>query len=168
MPVISARQMLDWLDGRNGSSFANLTWNGTTLSASPSRSPLAPTVSRCMIPAQAAIGPLTGVTRNGTPVGYTLQSVKGVTYATVVATAGNYQVQYSVDTTPPAITSVTATPGTTSATISWTTSEPSTTQVNFGGSAAALNLVATCTGLQHVPLRGSQRPHRVDAGTSTR
>ena len=31
IPVISARQMLEWLDGRNSSTFSNITWNGTTL-----------------------------------------------------------------------------------------------------------------------------------------
>ncbi len=29
VPVISARQMLKWLDGRNGSSFGSIAWNGT-------------------------------------------------------------------------------------------------------------------------------------------
>ena len=32
VPVVSARQMLDWLDGRNGSSFGSLSWSGNTLS----------------------------------------------------------------------------------------------------------------------------------------
>ncbi len=31
VPVVSARQMLQWLDGRNGSSFGSLTWNGNKL-----------------------------------------------------------------------------------------------------------------------------------------
>ena len=31
IPVISARQMLEWLDGRNSSTFSGITWNGTTL-----------------------------------------------------------------------------------------------------------------------------------------
>ena len=32
VPVVTARQMLAWLDGRNGSSFGSLTWSGSTLS----------------------------------------------------------------------------------------------------------------------------------------
>ncbi len=34
VPVVSARQMLTWLDGRNGSSFADLAWNAGTLTFS--------------------------------------------------------------------------------------------------------------------------------------
>ena len=34
VPVVSARQMLTWLDGRNGSSFAYLAWNAGTLTFS--------------------------------------------------------------------------------------------------------------------------------------
>ena len=31
-PVVSAQQMLTWLDGRNNSSFGSLSWSGNTLS----------------------------------------------------------------------------------------------------------------------------------------
>ena len=31
VPVITARQLLTWTDGRNGSSFGNLAWDGTGL-----------------------------------------------------------------------------------------------------------------------------------------
>ena len=34
VPVVSAKQMLTWLDGRNGSSFGDLAWSGNTLSFS--------------------------------------------------------------------------------------------------------------------------------------
>ena len=37
VPVVSARQMLTWLDGRNASSFANLDWNAGTLTFSIAR-----------------------------------------------------------------------------------------------------------------------------------
>ena len=32
VPIVSAEQMLKWLDGRNGFSFADISWNGTNLS----------------------------------------------------------------------------------------------------------------------------------------
>jgi len=32
VPVVSARQMLNWLDGKNGSTFADLAWSGNQLS----------------------------------------------------------------------------------------------------------------------------------------
>ncbi len=31
VPVVTAKQMLDWVDGRNASSFRNVGWNGNTL-----------------------------------------------------------------------------------------------------------------------------------------
>ena len=31
VPIISAKQMLTWLDGRNGSSFGAMTWNNNQL-----------------------------------------------------------------------------------------------------------------------------------------
>ncbi len=162
VPIVSAQQMLDWLDGRNGSSFANLTWNGTTLSFTVSVGAGANGL-QMLVPAQAAVGPITGVTRNGAPVGYTLQTVKGVSYATVTAAAGSYQVQYAVDTTPPAISGLTAAAGSTSATITWTTNEPATTRVNFGTSAAALNQSATSSGLTHLALGRLEWPDPGDA-----
>ena len=32
MPVITAKQMLDWLDGRNASTFQSIAWSGNVLS----------------------------------------------------------------------------------------------------------------------------------------
>ena len=32
VPMVSGRQMLTWLDGRNGSSFSAIAWSGNTLS----------------------------------------------------------------------------------------------------------------------------------------
>ena len=49
----------------------------------------------------------------------------------------------TTDTTPPVISSVTATPGTTTATITWTTNETSTSRVDYGTSAASLTLNAS-------------------------
>jgi hypothetical protein len=34
IPVVSSVQMLNWLDGRNGSSFSGMAWNGNTLTFS--------------------------------------------------------------------------------------------------------------------------------------
>ena len=32
VPIVTSRQMLDWLDHRNSSSFGGVTWSGNTLS----------------------------------------------------------------------------------------------------------------------------------------
>jgi phosphodiesterase/alkaline phosphatase D-like protein len=94
-----------------------------------------------MVPMDAAPGRLTGITRSGSPINFSTQTVKGVDYAFFPAQAGTYQVAYSVDTTPPAISNVVASPqpgGT--ATISWTTDEASNSRVDYGTSPGSLNL----------------------------
>ena len=49
----------------------------------------------------------------------------------------------TVDSTPPVISSISAVPATTTATILWTTDEAATTRVNYGTSPSNLNLSAT-------------------------
>ena len=43
VPVITARQLLTWPDGRNGSSFGNLAWDGTGLGSPSAWAPARPT-----------------------------------------------------------------------------------------------------------------------------
>jgi hypothetical protein len=131
VPVISARQMLDWLDGRNGSSFENLSWNADTDNLSFTVAAGAGTNGlQAMVPARSDSGPLTGLTRDGAQVSTTKKTIKGVEYAFFSASAGNYVASYGADTTPPAISALKAEPGTDgSATISWTTDEPSDSRV---------------------------------------
>ena len=67
VPVVSAAQMLDWLDGRNGSSFQDLGFSGGQL-----RFRVAPAGGanglEAMVPAGAATGALTSLTRDGVAV----------------------------------------------------------------------------------------------------
>ena len=138
VPVVSAKQMLDWLDGRNGSSFGAIGFDGGaltfTIAAAAGSNGLT-----AMVPAQARGGALTGLSRNGAAVGFTTQTVKGVSYAFFDAAPGNYLAAYAVDVTPPAISAVQATPGLgNTASISWTTDELSDSRVDYGVSASAL------------------------------
>ena len=66
VPVVSARQMLTWLDGRNGSSFANLAWNAGTLTFSIARG-AGSNGLQAMLPTQGANGTLQTLTRGGEP-----------------------------------------------------------------------------------------------------
>ena len=101
VPVVSGRQMFEWLDGRNGSAFDNISWNGTVLSftvtvGSGARNLMA------MVPTQSAIGPLAGITRAGNPVTYATETIKGIEYALFLSNAGDYEAHYAIiDTTPP-------------------------------------------------------------------
>ena len=143
VPIISARQLLDWVDGRNGSTFGSITWNNNVLSFSVN--PAAGSEGlRTMVPMDAAPGRLTGITRSGSPITFSTQTVKGVDYAFFPAQAGTYQVAYSVDTTPPVITNVVASPqpGGTAA-ISWTTNEASNSRVDYGTVPGSLDLSAS-------------------------
>ena len=54
---------------------------------------------------------------------YSTQTIKGVRYAVFPSTAGSYQAQYAVDTTPPVISSVSTVPASSTAAINWTTNE---------------------------------------------
>ena len=67
-------------------------------------------------------------------------SATGV-FPTVSSSGNNYWVDVAfVDNVPPVITAVVATPAVTSATITWTTDSLSTSRVDYGVSATALNL----------------------------
>lgn len=132
IPVISAKQLLTWTDGRNASSFQNLSMSGNTLSftidAASGTNGL-----QAMLPVQGHGGALQTLTLDGNPVTTQNRTVKGVEYAVFPAGVGTYAATYGADTTGPVISDVQATlnPNAT-ATVTWTTDEPSTSQVDFG------------------------------------
>jgi len=113
VPVVSARQMLRWLDGRNSSSFGSLAYsNGVltfTVSAATGSNGL-----QGMLPRRAGNRALSTITRGSTDVPYEVQLVKGVEYAVFPATSGSYSATYVADTTAPTISSITPAPGATS------------------------------------------------------
>jgi hypothetical protein len=93
VPVVSANQMLRWLDGRNGSFFGSITWNANVLSftvtpADGSRGLLA------MLPTTVNGKTLSQITFGGSPVSFSTQTIKGITYAVFPAAGGAYQATY--------------------------------------------------------------------------
>ncbi|MDP8908915.1 MAG: fibronectin type III domain-containing protein, partial [Chloroflexota bacterium] len=146
VPVVSAKQMLTWLDGRNQSSFGSIAWSGGTLSFTVDAGAGASGL-RGMVPATADGEAISTITRNGSSIAFARQTIKGVDYAFFDATDGSYVATYAVDstpppsdTTPPLISAVSATAtaaGT--ATVTWTTDEPSTSRVDYGSDAATLD-----------------------------
>lgn len=131
VPVISARQLLTWLDGRSASHFENIIWSGNQLGFSIAAHAQARNL-RAMVPATSAIGELTGITRNGGAVGYSVETIKGVSYAFFAGESGDFVATYDVDTTPPLISDLIVTPSPTDAVITWNTQEPADSHVNFG------------------------------------
>ena len=93
VPIVSSKQMLTWLDGRNGSAFGSLSWNGSVLGFTVT-APSGARNLRGMLPTQVSGLTLATLTRSGTSVAFTTQVVKGISYAFFPATAGTYQATY--------------------------------------------------------------------------
>ena len=112
VPVISARQLLTWVDARNDSYFSALGWNGSSLTFSVSRAAAA-TGLQGMLPRRAGNDVLVGLTRGGTAVPVSVKVVKGVEYAFFTADSGSYVASYGVDASGPAVTATTPAAGAT-------------------------------------------------------
>ena len=102
--VISANQLLTWVDARNASSFGGFTYSGGVLTFSVARDPAANGL-RAMLPLRAGSSTLTTLTRNGAAVAFTSQLIKGVDYAFFDAVGGTYSATYAADATSPTIVS---------------------------------------------------------------
>ena len=135
VPVVSSEQMLDWLDGRNGSSFGNISYSGNQLTFSVVTNDKARGIE-AMLPASSASGPLSKLSRGGQPVSWTKRTIKGVDYVVFKGVAGSYTATYATDTSAPEITQVNAVPdGEGRAVVTWSTDEPSTSLVEYGRTA---------------------------------
>jgi len=94
VPIVSARQMVDWIDGRNSTAFGPIGWSGNTLTFSVVPGTGANGVV-LMIPTRAGSLNLSAVSLNGSPITYSVQTIKGVSYALITAAIGQYQVSYA-------------------------------------------------------------------------
>ena len=112
VPVVSSRQMLDWLDGRNSSSFGSLAWNGTTLTFAIAAAANTSGI-QAMLPFRSGSQALTAITRGGSAVPFSVQNIKGVDYAFFPGIGGNYAASYGTDTTGPTVTSTSPAAGAT-------------------------------------------------------
>ena len=97
VPIVSAQQLLTWLDGRNSSSFGSLSWSGNTLSFTIAVGTGARNL-QAMLPISSPAGNLTSITLGGSAVSFTTQTIKGVQYAFFTAAAGSYVAQYGTGT----------------------------------------------------------------------
>ncbi len=92
--MISSQQALSWLDGRNSSTFSNLSGSngryGFDITAGEGATGL-----RAMMPVEDAGGTITNIKLAGNTVSYQAQAVKGVQYAVFDANPGSYTVTYS-------------------------------------------------------------------------
>lgn len=94
IPLITAEQATDWLDGREHSQFSSLqgsTGEVTfTLKAAEKADGL-----KAMMPMENEGGTLSTLKRAGASVSYQTQTIKGVSYAVFNAEPGDYEVRYS-------------------------------------------------------------------------
>ena len=94
VPVVSYKQMLDWTDGRNGSTIRSMAWdNGvftftTTVGAGANG-------LQTVLPTRGPTGTLSALSCGGSPRAYTVQTIKGVQYAMFDAVTGNCRATYS-------------------------------------------------------------------------
>jgi hypothetical protein len=104
--------MLGWLDARNNSSFGALSWSGNALSFSVTQNSAANGL-QALVPRVVNGAVLNGITRNGSPITFTTEIIKGVSYAVVSALSGAYVASFAPDTTPPTVISHSPNTGTT-------------------------------------------------------
>jgi hypothetical protein len=139
VPVVSARQMLTWLDARSSASFSAFTWDGSHLGFAISVPEAAPHL-QATLPLRDGTLELVALAIGGAPVPFTVDIIKGVACARFDAPAGSYVATYQSDTAPPAITNVAVSPdvGGTSAVISWTSNELADSRVDYGVGSTSL------------------------------
>jgi hypothetical protein len=97
VPIVSAQQMLTWLDGRNSSYFGQLAWDGKNLSFTISVASGARNL-QAMLPVGSSAGNLAGISLNGAAITFSMQVIKGLQYAIFPATPGSYKATYGPGT----------------------------------------------------------------------
>ncbi|MBC7949238.1 MAG: DUF4082 domain-containing protein, partial [Chitinophagaceae bacterium] len=145
VPVISAKQMVTWLEGRNNSYFENITWANNILSFKITAYSGSHDM-QAMLPLYSANGQLSAITRNSNALAFTTQTIKGMVYAFFDVGAGEneFTATYIEDITPPVISNIVVVPNTDgTAVITWDTDELSVSTVDYGSNAGTLNLHTT-------------------------
>ncbi len=121
IPVITSSQMLTWLDSRNNTVFSNMAWDNVNKKLSFHLATNAHNL-QAMVPFNSADGTLIQVTQGGTPVTFTLQTVKGIQYGFFAGSTNDYIATYSSTPLPITLTSFTVTKEGDDAQLNWTTS----------------------------------------------
>jgi hypothetical protein len=91
VPVVSGRQMLEWLDARDGSSFGSFRHSGNDMSFDVTGGATGLTA---LLPRYSQGRTLTTLRRNGQAVTMTWVTIKGVDYARFSAATGSYTATY--------------------------------------------------------------------------
>ena len=111
VPIISAEQLLEWIDARNASSVSEITWTNQTLSFTV----LADEDARglqSMVPVPVGYQ-VDSILSNGVSLGHSIEVVKGVQYVRFPAVSTTYEVAFVSDTQPPEVLTLTPADATT-------------------------------------------------------
>ena len=98
VPVISARQLLTWIDGRNSSTFDSIAWSGGHLTFTMHVG-VGGNGIQVMLPSTSSAGLANSIVHNGQPVTFTTQVIKGIEYAVFPGGEGSYDVTYGTNVT---------------------------------------------------------------------
>ena len=138
VPVITARQLLTWTDGRNGSSFGNLAWSNNALSFSIAVGGGASRLT-AMLPTTGPGGStLAALSKGGASVSFTKMTVKGQEYAVFPASAGSWTATYAAAPAPALAAAKVSSVTQDGATLAWSTDAAASTTVQVGDSATTL------------------------------
>ena len=138
VPVISARQLLDWVDGRNRSSYSTPAWTGNVLTFSVAAAAKAIGL-QTLLPSSSGNRFVSSVTREGQAVAFTLETIKGLSQVRFDSPSGSYTVQYAAQDTPPTIGPINVTAGEFAAILTWNTDRATSFKVEYGTTADLLN-----------------------------
>lgn len=94
VPMISARQLLDFTDGRNQSTISGLQAVAGSVNFTVEPDPRVAGMLQTMLPVQSATGTLAALHRGGQDVDFTVRTIKGIDYAFFDADAGAYTAEY--------------------------------------------------------------------------
>jgi hypothetical protein len=133
VPMVSARQLLAWVNGRNASSYSGISWNANTLSFTVNVGTGAGGLTG-MVPTLGRDGTtLSALTRGGSPVSFTKTTIKGVEYAMFLTAPGGYTATYATSAAAPAVSTATVEATTaTSATLRVDSTSATRTEIAYG------------------------------------
>ena len=94
VPIISYKQLLTWVDGRNSSTIRSMSWSSNTMTFTTSVGSGANGL-QTMLPVLGRSKTLSALTCGGSTMPYTLTTIKGVQYAMFTTVNGTCQATYS-------------------------------------------------------------------------
>jgi hypothetical protein len=93
VPIVTAAQMLQWLDGRNASSFRNLTWSAGQLGFTTEVGTGGRGI-QALLPVTSDTGRLASLTVDGVEVKREMRAIAGLKYAAFAAAPGRFVATY--------------------------------------------------------------------------